>query len=154
MISIEYLQYFDYHISLKIIDFHLMLNHSNSALLEELYKIKTSKLFSTFLFNEQESYLKSNKLEDKSVQKINERKEYISNLEVELKIKIIDFLQLAESCRSLNDYNTSTSYRKKIVNFLFILDWRNSFWQAFAILQNYIWEWSSWRSKNNGEWRL
>jgi hypothetical protein len=99
-----------------------MLNHSNSALLEELYKIKTSKLFSTFLFNEQESYLKSNKLEDKSVQKINERKEYISNLEVELKIKIIDFLQLAESCRSLNDYNTSTSYRKKIVNFLFILD--------------------------------
>jgi len=122
MISIEYLQYFDYHISLKIIDFHLMLNHSNSALLEELYKIKTSKLFSTFLFNEQESYLKSNKLEDKSVQKINERKEYISNLEVELKIKIIDFLQLAESCRSLNDYNTSTSYRKKIVNFLFILD--------------------------------
>jgi len=36
--------------------------------------------------------------------------------EVELKSKIIDFLQLADSCRDSNDYDTTTSYRKKIID--------------------------------------
>ena len=121
MMSIEYLQYFDYHISLKIIDFHLISNKKNSVVTEEINAIKTSKLFSTLLFKEQESYLSSNKLENQSVDMINDKKEYISKLEIELKQKIIDFLQLAESCRSLNDYDTSTSYRKKIVINLLIL---------------------------------
>ncbi len=111
----EYLQYFDYHLSLKILDFHLKENEGNNSALDQYRGLKNSKLFQTLLFREQEASLSSVKIENNSVQHINQKKETISKLEEELKLKIIDFLQLAESCRSLNDYDTSTSYRKKIV---------------------------------------
>ena len=111
----EYLQYFDYHISLKILDFHIKANENNKSALDHLNGFKNSKLFQTLLFRDQEASLSSAKFENYSVEQINQKKELTSKLEEELKIKIIDFLQLAESCRSLNDYDTSTSYRKKIV---------------------------------------
>lgn len=107
----EFLKYFDYHISNKIIDFHLSSNSETN----QLKAFKESKLFSTLLFSEQESYLTKSKVEGQSVETIKQRKEESSKLEIELKGKIADFLSLAESCRSLNDYDTSTSYRKKIV---------------------------------------
>jgi hypothetical protein len=111
----EYLQYFDYHLSLKILDFQIKENEGNNSALDQYRGLKNSKLFQTLLFREQEASLSSTKVENNSIQQINQKQETISKLEEELKVKIIDFLQLAESCRSLNDYDTSTSYRKKIV---------------------------------------
>ena len=114
----EYLKYFDYHISLKIIEFHV----NSKLFFQEITSIKTSKLFSTLLFDEQEAFLKSNKFENASLEQIKEKKEFIAKKEEELKRNVADFLQLADSCRSQNDYDTSTSYRKKIVRSLLILD--------------------------------
>jgi hypothetical protein len=108
----EYLKYFDYHISHKVIDFHVSSNQNA----EELKSLKANKLFATLLFQEQETFLATNKLAGFDIGKINEKKSEVEKREVELKGNIGDFLHLAESCRSMNDYDTSTSYRKKIVS--------------------------------------
>jgi hypothetical protein len=104
----EYLDFFDSHLKLKLLDFYLDLGNN----IELLKKYKSEELIRTSLFDKQEEYFKS---DINITAKINENKENLVKLENEKKQKIIGYLNLIENLRNNNNYDTSSSISKKIV---------------------------------------
>jgi hypothetical protein len=106
----KYINFIDTHLKLKVLNFYLTKNQSD----ENLTKLYKAELFKTGLESLQNDFIQKYKINDIDNK---ERNEKIKKDENELKQNIFGYLNLIENCKQINNYDTSQSMNKKIVNF-------------------------------------
>lgn len=116
----EYLKFIDVHLSLKVIDFLLSKNPSDSEK-KELLSLKANQLLQTKLFEEIQKFFEENpslKNEEK-LSKINNQKNSLKENENNLKDLIFGFTNMINNMKENPDFDFTTPINKKIVNFFF-----------------------------------
>ena len=113
----EILQFIDPHLVIRVLDSDISLS-KDTALTQELLNMKKKVLFKTLLFNEQIKFTSQNKslVDTKETEAIESKKQHVTKLEEETKDNIKGFLNLMENFRKSNNFDTSSSMHKKIVN--------------------------------------
>jgi hypothetical protein len=109
----EYLDFFDSHLKLIILDFYLAHGYNN----EFISKIKSEVLSKTSLFTQQENFFKD---DNNELNKIKEKKENSDKVENNSKQKIIGYLNMIENIKNNSNYDTSSAINKKIVYIVYI----------------------------------
>jgi hypothetical protein len=100
-----------------------MTKGSSATNLVEIYK---TELFKTGLEKQQIEFIQKHNLGSENA--VNETKEKLSKAEGDIKQNIVGYLNLIQNCKTMNNYDTSTSMNKKIVRqWVNFLDGRNTF---------------------------
>lgn len=113
----EYFKFLDTHMSLKVLDFHI-LKASDEAKKGELLKFKKAQILKTKLFKEIYKFLEENPSlkNEEELNAIKKSENKLNSDEEDLKDNIIGFLNIVNNIKNDSSFDFTTPINKKIVN--------------------------------------